>query len=188
MKDLQDSIYHFNANDEANVIECLQDGTLNKKKYSDEEINRMRMNYSSWNKNYAKCIRKHIHPFPIIQQNLTSWFNTYKVQASPGKQQAGGRLDPSSEYSLFMHDTKNAVEKAKEKCEFITDPDIDTKYRMIKSSKHTKHNLPVYKSQGSESKMESFHPVLANFGNSSCTPQLSDSLGLAGTAQYNRSV
>ena len=84
-----------------------------------------------------------------------------------------------------MENTKAAIENAKIKSEHITDDDIDTKYRIVQPAKKATHNLPVYKSLGSESKMEAFHPILANFGNTNCTPELADALVYSVTAQYN---
>ena len=132
-----------------------------------------------------KCIHSHL----IISQNLTNWHIWFKVEASKGEPEGKDRLDPKTGYSLFTQDTKLAIQNAKEKAEHISDPDdIETKYRIVKPSKNIKHDLPVYKSQGSESKMESFHPVLANFGSTAWSRDLADALGLSSTAQYNRSI
>ena len=115
LKDLLDSIYRLHAEDEASVIECLKNGSLNHKQHTDDEINKLRKNYSAWNKSYAKYIRKTIHPPCLIQQNLIEWFIKYKVHASEGSEPGRGRLDPKTGWNLFTEKTKSAVENAK-KC------------------------------------------------------------------------
>lgn len=177
----------FDAKDEARLIHCLQNGTLNKKHTADE-INNLRNDHSGWNRSYAKYMQKNIHPSNVIEQNLTSWFIKYKVQASIGKQSGCGRLDPKTGWALFTDQTKPAIEYAKLKATHITDLDIANKYRIVQPAKKATHGLPIYKSLGSESKMEAFHPVLANFRNTACNPYLAATLVYSGTSQYNQSV
>ena len=186
MKDLQLSIYSFNADDESRVIMSLKTGRLNGTEHTDEQVANMRNNYSSWNQAYSKYIQKIVHPPASIAQNLTSWHIRYKVEATPGKPQGTGRLDPNTGYALFTADTRSAVDNAKSKAEYITDPHL--KYRAVQPPKTVKHDLVVYKSLGSESKIETYHPQLANYANTNCSAELADALGLAGTAQYNRSI
>jgi len=58
-------------------------------------------------------------------------------------------------------------------------------YDVIMPSATSTHGLKEYLSRRGESNLESFHLMLAHFGNTGMRESLADNLNLTGTARYN---
>ena len=61
-------------------------------------------------------------------------------------------------------------------------------YREVKPPPRAKHGLSKWISKRAESKLESFHENVGNFGNTGMGHELCDALNLCGTARYNRVI
>ena len=189
MHELRMACYHYHPQDLNNVINCLKDGSISKgKKYTDEEIAELQLK-KEWTANYSKYLRKSTHPAESIRQKLVDFKVKYKVTASKGKVKGRGRLDPKSGKTLFTFKTHDAIENGIKNAQYITDIiPMKDKYRVVQPSKQQKSNLPTYRAQFGESKLEAFHPILANMANSGSSRELVDDLCLAGTSYYNRCI
>jgi hypothetical protein len=117
---LQDVIYRIDELDEAAVMKALLNGTLSGNKMSWDNINALR-GTARWNRNYAKYLKKILYPVTVMIANLDRWFERFKVTASEGKAPGQGRLNPANGQTLFMPDTKPALEEAKKKAQFVMD-------------------------------------------------------------------
>jgi len=117
---------------------------------------------------------------------LDQWFVGFKCTASEGSAPALGRLDPLTSKPLFTPETKIALENCKEKCIHLQDPlSIEEMYDVIRPNPNSPHGLKQYLSRRGESNLESFHLMLAHFGNTGMRESLADNLNLTGTARHN---
>lgn len=58
-----------------------------------------------------------------MRKRLEGWFGRFKCSASKDSNApALGRLDPTTEETLFTSETKTAIVNCKEKAEFLQDP------------------------------------------------------------------
>jgi hypothetical protein len=186
---LQSTIYRIDELDEAAVMQALFDGTLNGTKLSWSEINELR-GTARWNRNYAKYLKKILHPLTVLVANLDRWFVEFKVTASEGKAPGKGRLNPENGQTLFTPETKGAIEEAKKKAEFILDVlSLEEIYQPVEAPTRAKHSLPSYRcARATESKLESFHADQAMFGNTGMGIGLIDTINHSGLARHNAKI
>jgi hypothetical protein len=184
---LKNCIYEYDKTDEANLLLALTSGTMARDghRYSTDEIHKLKHS-PKWKRRYSKWMKKRIHPTSVIRQNLSEWWTEFKVNASEGQLQGKGRLDPTTGKKLFTPETKTAFDEQMIKCQFLGDviPSSDL-YTKIPSGPRSTHGLSEYISHRGESNLESFHSLLANYGNSNTNPALADVLHLEGTATHN---
>ena len=113
----------------------------------------------------------------------------HKVTATPGQPRALGAKDPTTGKTLFSEGTKCAVVNAIKKLHHVI-PKIPTEqlFRVANAPPKAKHNLPICRSVGSESPLESFHAILGNMGNTNMERDTTDAFALLGVARYNARV
>jgi hypothetical protein len=185
LNQLLDAIYFYNDEDYEKLLLVLKDGRLSGRKYSDTEISSLKMS-KAFRQRYGKYLRKQIRAPESMRQRLDDWFATFKCSASDGAREALGRRDPITNETLFTADTKDAVENCKEKVIYLQDPlPLDQMYYVIKPNPNSSHGLSEYLSRRGESNLESFHELLAHFGNNGMRDSLADNLNLTGTARHN---
>ena len=178
-------ICHYHDEDHENLLRALKDGKMSKEKLTDEDIADLKVS-KLFRQRYGKYLRKVIRPPNIIGSMLDDWFDQYKCSASDDSRPARGRYDPLTGETLFTGDTKEAIERAKEKAEYLQDElPLHQMYDVIQPNVNSKHQLPEYLSRRGESCLESFHGMLAHFGNCGMRTTLADNLNLTGAARYN---
>jgi hypothetical protein len=117
---------------------------------------------------------------------LDDWFKRFKCSSSDPLNPGGGRKDPMTGDTLFTSETKPAVTNCKDKACYLQDPlPLQQMYHEIAPSPNSKHGLTEYLSRRGESNLESFHGILAHFGNCGMRRSLVDNLNLTGTARHN---
>ena len=118
-----------------------------------------------------------------MRDRLDEWHSRFKCSASEGSAPALGRLDPITKEPLFTAETKTVVGNCKDKCQYLQDPlPLDEMYDVIEPNPNSPHGLKEYLSRRGESNLESFHLMLAHFGNTGMRESLADNLNLTGTA------
>ena len=91
--------------------------------------------------------------------------------------------------TLFSSETKEAVNECKKKAACLLDPlPLEQMYDVTPPSPTSTHQLNEHLSRRGESCLESFHLMLAHFGNCGMRTSLADNLNLCGTARYNLSI
>jgi hypothetical protein len=177
---LKQCIYRYQEDDEARVLKALEEGTLNGRVYTQEDIQELcyGKKYSSL---YGKYLRKVMQAPQQVRLSLSEWWNDFKVTSSSDGSPARGRLHNGK--SLFTSEARDAVENAKISCAFL--PDHHDMYRAIPASPNSTHGLTTWISERGESSLENFHGLVAHFGNNGMRASLCDALNLAGTARYN---
>jgi len=183
---LLDSVYYCNQQDYEALLVALKDGTLTGgTKHMDEDIADLKAT-KYFHQRYSKYLRKEIRQPNAICLLLHKWFAYFKVTASDGAVPAEGRLDPLSQEALFTPETKQTLMNCKEKCMHLQDPlPLEDMYDVILPDPNSPHGLKQYLSRRGESNLESFHLMLAHFGNTGMRESLADNLNLTGTARYN---
>jgi hypothetical protein len=186
---LLNCIYFYNEDDHEALLTCLKNGSLNGKLFTDDDIAELKST-RYFRQRHGKHLRKEIRPPNIMRNNLDQWFARFKCSASDNSPlPALGRPDPISGDSLFTNETKDAVRNCKEKCQYLQDPlPLDQMYDVIRPNPNSPHGLNEYMSRRGESNLESFHLMLAHFGNTGMRESLADNLNLTGTARYNLHV
>ena len=112
-------------------------------------------------------------------------YNSNVLRVTP----AGGRKDPLTGDTLFTSETKGAIDECKKKATYLQDPlPLDQMYDIILPSQNASHQLNEYLSRRGESCLESFHLMLAHFGNCGMRTSLADNLNLTGTARHNLTI
>lgn len=184
-----DCIYYYNEEDHEALLTALKDGTLNGKRLTDEDISDLKST-RLFRQRHAKYLRKEIRQPNVMRDKLDEWFGRFKCSASEGSSMPTlGRLDPVSREPLFTPETKQAVHNCKEKCMHLQDPlPLDEMHDVILPTPGSSHGLKEYLSRRGESNLESFHLMLAHFGNTGMRESLADNLNLTGTARYNLHV
>ena len=168
---LLSAVYFYNQQDLEKLLVALKAGTLGKK-YSEQEIADIK-GTKYWRQRYSKHLRKEIRMANIMRQLLDEWFARFKCTSS-GECCACGRLDPTTNETLFTSDTKPAALNCKDKAEYLQDPlPLDEMYDIIRPNSNSPHGLNIYLSRRGECGM---HQSLA------------DNLNLTGTARYNISI
>ena len=186
---LTNCIYHYNVHDYENLLKALREGTLSAK-CTDSEINDLK-NTRVFKQRYDKYLRKEIRPPHVMCAMLDDWFDAFKCTSSGSdpSRPARGRKDPVSGDTLFSADTKDAVTECKKKASYLQDPlPLKDMYDTIPPSPNSTHQLNECLSRRGESCLESFHLMLAHFGNCGMRTSMADNLNLTGTAQYNLSI
>ena len=188
---LLNCLYSYHADDYELLLSSLKDGSLSAtgKKYTSHEISDLQ-GTKLFRDRYNKCLRKQLRAPETMVQMLDEWFCRYKITSSdPTSRPAGGRLDPVRNIALFTSETKEAVERCKEKAKHLTDPlPVQDMYDEIPPNPKATHPLSEYLSKRGESKLESFHDRLAHFANTGMRNSLADNLNLTGTARYNLQI
>jgi len=182
---LLNAVYFYNQDDHEALLIALKEGTLTGKKHSDDDIADLKSTKYFRQRN-SKCLRKEIRHPNVICDNLDQWFIRFKCTASEGSSPAQGRLDPVTGDSLFTSETKAAVTNCKEKAMHLQDPmPLEQMYDVMLPNPNSEHGLKEYLSRRGESNLESFHLMLAHFGNCGMRETLADNLNLTGTARFN---
>ncbi len=185
--DLLDCIYEYDDEDYDKLVIALQKGKLGEVRTAEE----IKPHTKEFRDRYEKYLRKKIRKPGKIYQKLLRWKITYKYEASPGKEEGKGRLDPRTGQRLFTLDTHDALVNAGKSSQHIQDPEeYEKMYREKKPSKKQQqtHGLSEWVSLRPESKLESWHSHLVLYANCGMTPELADNLNLQGTAKYNRDI
>ncbi|KAG7357606.1 hypothetical protein IV203_002294 [Nitzschia inconspicua] len=185
---LLQSVYPYHSEDYEQLLAALKDGSMTGEKVTSGEIKQMQKG-KTFRQRYNQYHRKVIKPAETMRQCLDDWFCNFKVTASEGRPDPGGRLDPKTQQPLFTAETKEAVDNCKKNAEVIGDPlPIEKMYREVKANPRSLHQLSTWISRRPESKLESFHDSLSHFGNCGMGSTLCDSLNLCGTARYNLNI
>jgi len=187
---LLDAVYYYNQDDYESLLVALKDGTLSAtgKKLTDDDITELKTT-KYFRQRYSKYLRKEIRHPNTIRDRLDQWHARFKCSASEGSSPACGRLDPVSKEPLFTAETKTVLMNCKEKCQCLQDPlTLDQMYDIIHPNPNSPHGLKQYLSRCGESNLESFHLMLAHFGNTGMRESLADNLNLTGTARHNLSI
>jgi hypothetical protein len=181
---LLNCIYRYEQGDYDRLLKALREGTLSET-YSDDDIVDLKQT-KVFRQRYGKYLRKEIRPSNIICSMLDDWFKRFKCSSSDPLNPGGGRKDPMTGDTLFTSETKPAVTNCKDKACYLQDPlPTQQMYHEIAPSPNSKHGLTEYLSRRGESKLESFHGILAHFGNCGMRRSLVDNLNLTGTARHN---
>jgi len=185
---LLNAVCFYNQEDYENLLIVLKDGRLNGKKHSDEDVAELKST-KCFRQRYSRHLRKEIRSPNVIQEKLDEWFVRFKCTASDGSLPAGGRLDPISKEALFTSETKIAVTNCKETCRHLQDPlPLNEMYDTTPANPNSPHGLKECLSRRGKSNLESFHLMLAHFGNTGMRESLADNLNLTGTARYNLKI
>lgn len=189
INNLLDCVYYYNEDDHEKLLTVHKNGTLNGKKLTDDDIADLKST-RHFRQRHGKHLRKEIRQPNVMRHKLDQWFARFKCTASEDSTlPEQGRLDPVSREPLFTTETKPAVLNCKEKCMYLQDPlPLDEMYDVIIPSQSSPHGLKEYLSRRGESNLESFHLMLAHFGNTGMRESLADNLNLTGTARYNLHV
>ena len=174
-----------NNEDHDNLLQALKEGTLSTK-HSDEDTLDLKASIL-FRQRCNKYLRKESRPTHVLCGMLDDWFDRFKCTASdPSTQPARGRKDPLTGETLFTADTKPTLEECKKKACFIQDPlPLEQMYDVVLPSQNSPHQLKECISHCGESCLESFHLMLAHFGNCGMRSTLANNLNLTGTARFN---
>ncbi len=185
---LKTCIWSYHSNDEERVVQALKDGTMNGKSHSELEVNLLRSS-RFWSQRYDPNMRKIIHGENIIKDNLTNWWNRFKVTASEGQPPAQGRRDPKSNKPLFTEDTKDAIRNTKLNAGNIQDPlALNEMYDESEAGCGAKHSCPTFYSKRGDSLLEVWHLSCQHYGNIGMMEEVANALMLRGTAWHNVTV
>lgn len=189
LNQLLDCIYYYNQHDYERLLTALKKGTIGGSAHDEEDIAHLKST-KYFRERYGKFLRKQIRPPNVICERLDDWFAQFKVEASAGSSRpALGRKDPITGENLFTQDTKPAVQNCKEKAQYLQDPlPLDRMYSAIPPNPKSAHGLTSYISHRGESSLESFHLMLAHFGNNGMRESLADNINLTGTARHNLAI
>mgnify|MGYP000487924106 CR=1 FL=1 len=181
-------IYQHNDGDYENLLRALKGGTLSKK-HTDEDIADLKAS-KVFRQRCDKHLRKEIRPPHVISSMLDDWFDQYKCEVSnPNLRPARGRYDPLTGETLFSSETKEAIKNAKLNAPHLQDPlPLHQMYLVTQPNPNASHQLPEHISRRGESNLESFHGMLAHFGNCGMRTSLADNLNLTGTARFNMGI
>ena len=139
---------------------------------------------------YDKYLRKETRPPHIMRNMLDDWFDSFKCSSSDEESRpARGRKDQITGETLFTSETKEAITECKKKAMYLQDPlPLDQMYDVIHPSPNSSHQVNEHLSRRRESCLESFHLMLAHFGNCGMRTSLADNLNLSGSARYNLAI
>jgi len=131
-------------------------------------------------------LRKEIRPPNIMCSMLDDWFDQFKCSSSGDMRPARGRKDPISGDTLFNPETKGTVAECKKKATHLQDPlPLDQMHGVFHPNPNSSHQLKEHLSRRGESCLESFHLMLAHFGNCGMRTSLADNPNLTGAARHN---
>jgi len=176
-----------NNDDHERLLKALKEGALSAK-CTDDETTDLKAS-KVFRQQHDKCLRKEIRPPNVLCSMLDAWFDQFKGTSSDASRPARGRKDPVNGDTLFSSETKSAAEECKKKASYIQDPlPLEKMCDVIHPSSNSPHQLKECISNHGESCLESFHLMLAHFGNCSMRTTLADNLNLTGTARCNLGV
>jgi len=182
---LLNAICKHNEEDYERLLQALKNGTLSGTKCTEDDIADLKAS-KAFRQRCDRYLRKEIRPANVLREMLDDWFDRFKCSSSTATRPARGRLDPLTGETLFTPETREAVLNCKEKACYLQDPlPLDQMYRVITPSPNSTHGLNEYLSRRGESSLESFHLMLAHFGNCGMRTTLADNLNLTGTARHN---
>lgn len=187
LAELLNCIYDFNDNDLKLVVNALRTGIFTGFEMTDNELAAYQKT-RQFRRRFMKYLRKRIRAHHVIKLMLSDWHTTYKVNESPDARPAQGRLDPKTKDTLFTKEMKDKLELAKESARYIQDPENTTMYIEVPPKQNSRHGLSEWISLRGESKLESFHDILAHFANCGMRESVADALNLCGTARWNRKI
>ncbi|KAG7344139.1 hypothetical protein IV203_022147 [Nitzschia inconspicua] len=137
------SVYSYHSEDYEQLLAALKDGSMTGEKVTSGEIKQMQKG-KTFRQRYNQYLRKVIKPAETMRQCLDDWFCSYKVTASEGRPDPGGRLDPKTQQPLFTAETKEAVDNCKKNAEVIGDPlPIEKMYHEVKATQGHSINCPL---------------------------------------------
>jgi len=178
---------HCNDEDHELLLTALKEGTLSTK-CSDDEISELKAT-KVFKQRCDRHLRKEIRPPHIMCSMLDDWFDQFKCSSSDGSRPARGRKDPISGDTLFTSETRSTVDECKKKSTHLQDPlPLTEMYDVIQPSPNAPHQLKECLSCRGESCLESFHLMLAHFGNCGMRTSLADNLNLTGAARHNLAI
>jgi len=186
---LLNCICHYHHDDHEKLLAALKNGTLSTK-HTDDEISQLKST-KVFKQIYDKYLQKEIRPPNVICSMLDDWFDNFKCSSSNDERPARGRKDPISGDTLFTSESKGTIEECKKKLIYLQDPlPLDQMYDVIEPSPNSNsaHQLKEYLSRRGESCLESFHLMLAHFGNCGMRSSLADNLNLTGTTRFNLAI
>ncbi len=167
---LRNAIYSYFVEDGAALLKALKDGSLSKtkEKFSDAAIRDLRHS-KRWKQRYSQFIRKLVLPGATQRHHLNFWIEEFKNE----KDQSGK--------PVFPQNTKKVAAKQLKKVHHASDvPGMDM-YQEILPGPRLTHGLSKWKCNRPRSPLETFHELLAHFGNSGMNKILGDTLTLGGT-------
>ena len=180
-------IYECQSADYENLLRALKEGTLSTK-HTDEDIADLRAS-KVFRQRCDKHLRKVMRQPHVMCSMLDDWFHQFKCTASEDSRPARGRYDPFNGETLFSSETKEAIKNAKVNAAHLQDPlPLHQMCLVIQPSPNSQHQLPECISRRGESSLESFHLMLAHFGNCGMRTSLADNLNLTGTARHNLAI
>jgi len=175
---------HSNDEDHDNLLKASKEGTLSGK-HKDEEMSELKST-KMFKQRCDRCLQKETRPANVMCGMMDDWFVQFKCALSDKTRPTGGRKDPISGDTLFSSETKGAVDKCKKKAMCLQDPlPLDQMHDVIQPSPNASHQLKEQLSRTGELCLESFHLMLAHFGNCGMRSTLADNLNLTGTARHN---
>jgi hypothetical protein len=171
---LRNAIYTYVLDDENALLRALKDGSFSKtgEPLSDTEIRDLRHS-KRWKQRYSEFLRKLILPGEIQRDRLNSWIQDFKNETD------------ESGKPVFTRNTEKVATEQLKKVQHTADvPGLDM-YQEIPPGPRSTHGLSKWKCDRPESPLESFHGLLAHFGNSGMNVRLGDTLTLGGTTEFN---
>ena len=176
----------YNQDDYEALLVALKEGTLaGGRKLTDDDIADLKAT-KCFRQRHAKCLRKEIRHPNAMRDRLDECHSRFKCSASEGSAPALGRLDPVTKDPLFAAETKTVIGNCKDKCQHLQDPlPLDQMCDVMQPNPNSPHGLKACLSRRGESNLESFHLMLAHFGNAGMRESLADNLNLTGTARHN---
>jgi hypothetical protein len=171
---LKSAVYTYLEDDEAALIVPLKYGMFPKsnQKYPDREIDDLR--HSKRRKErYGGYLKKRIMPGATIVHNLSKWIDEFK-----------SRTDATGRPVFSQRTIKVTVEQMKKVKHASDHPGVQM-YTRIPPGPRSTHGLSKWCSDHPEFPLEKFNELLAHFVNTRMNPELTDSLSLGGTAEYN---
>jgi len=178
---------HCNVDDHEKLLKALTERTLSTK-HSEEEVREMR-GTKAFRQRHDRCLQKEMRPPHMMCGMLDDWFDRFKCSASEGSRHARGRREPLAGAILFAGETKEAIRLAKANAKHLQDPlPLEQMCFVIQPNPNATHQLKECMSRRGESSLESFHSMLACFGNCGRRSSLIGNLNLTGTARHNLSM
>lgn len=184
---LLNAVHRHNREDCDDLLRALKEGTIGGRKHTDQDILCLKLTKHS-RQRHSKHLRKEMRPPTTMSNMLDEWFVRFKCTSQDGPPPLG-RLDPTTNETLFTPETKIAIKNCKEKAQCLQDPlPLEDMHCVIQPIPNLPHGLKECISRRGESSLESFHLMLAHFGNSGMRNVLADNLNLTGAARHNLAI
>jgi hypothetical protein len=170
----QEAIYTYRDEPHAALLKALKDGSFSadNKRYTAEEINAMRHS-KVWKQRYQQYLPKITLPANIIEQKLKRLIKEFS-----GKRDSKG-------IAVFTPMSEKAILEQCKKVHNAADPEDFELYKKIPPTKKSKHGLCKWASLRAEPALEQYHEALAHFANTNSASELTDTLNVEGTAEWN---